>query len=644
MSMLPKFSAVVDNTYPYRRQALGLAISAILGAASSPLPAAVANPQPMTSDIEVATQTASHTATVSSAALQRARQLADTKKLAESRTWLRLLYYPEPDKQGKQLLESRIVNAFNKPETQKQFFVSERGATDPQAELEAMLNAMFDPTLTGNAAMQCRFPARSHWLKTTLGIRDADLPAADCQALNTWLNNINPQGASIIFAAEYLDNPASAFAHSFLRFDHDNRAPRYYLNYTPQVIDGESFVKFTYKSTIAGNAGVISVSNYEKDIIDYKDNQGRDVWQYRLHLTDAQVQQLARQVYEIKDQTLRYRLLDENCASEILVLLNALFPADNLMADMPFHVAPAQVIRRLSQAGLVDEGRFDPSRITKAQAISNMGLTSPSELAQTALVPNRNNPLLAPLLSRFDIGLVSGQSADDTQSALRLGYRVVYHDALDAQSGYPIGSQLTALAAAVNVYPAHHTDKRVELDHATLINMRTLNPVNTAKAKRSWGTDISLQQVYDGIKADDNTHLVGNLKYETGVSYAYGQPLKHTGELPPNLCYALGNVATQVGKGLYHGYRAGVGANVGCIHQFMPTLRGLAEVTLPYWLSGDSDNERYFQPAITLGAQYDLTRHQALRVTATHQTTQATQDAEKSNQDEIALSYLHYFE
>ena len=153
------------------------------------------------------------------------------------------------------------------------------GATNPQAELDSLLTALFNPTDTGNGAAQCRFPARSQWLINTLGIDRAALPKVDCSDLGAWLNKIQPASVSVIFASEYLDNPASAFAHSFLRFDNPGINNQYYLNFTPKVTDGEPFAKFAYKSSIGGNAGEFTMTNYAKGIADYVQRDGRDVWQ-----------------------------------------------------------------------------------------------------------------------------------------------------------------------------------------------------------------------------------------------------------------------------------------------------------------------------------------------------------------------------
>ncbi|MFW2177093.1 DUF4105 domain-containing protein [Moraxella sp. TY5] len=576
--------------------------------------------------------------------LQTALSVAKQKNLATHPTWLGLLYYPT---EGKAKGQSRVVNEFNSKTNQDKFFVSPQGAGDPSAELHAMLTALFNPHQNQQNSVQCRFPARTHWLKQQLSLSDNDIPTVNCSDFDAWFAKINPQASSVIFASEYLNNPPSAFAHSFLRFD--NPSPtHYYLNYTPKTTEGESFAKFAYKSSIGGNAGEFTINDYETGIISYLDKEGRDIWQYSLNLTAEQHQQLARQVYEIKDQILPYYLLSDNCASEILELLNTLLPHKNLLKSHTPMTSPAQIMRALQQADLVKNTLFTPSAITTQQAHRNQQQFP--QFIKTSIL-NQTNPLLSPKLSRIDLGYhrteahpASTNDDKNSKNALSLGYRMVYHDALDRPTGYPFGSQVTALAMGVRATDDANTDK-LKLDYATLLDVRLLSPINTAKgdkSKTSWGVKVGLEQVQDGLRQQaDNEHLVGNVKLEYGRALGYGQPISQ-GDLPPNLCYGLGAVSAQVGKGLYHGYRTGIGANVGCIQQFGQNWRGLLELSLPYWVSGDSDSERYWQPKLSLGTQFDVTKDNAVRVTASREWL--PKDKMNDNVDTVAVKWLHYFE
>lgn len=593
--------------------------------------------------VAVADDDISHQSPVNS--LTNAMQLAQQKNLANSIAWRRFLYFD--DKINAKDDKSRVINRFNPIDNQRKFFVSQNGGYDPKAELQATLTALLDPDvakkLTGDNAVACRFPARVNWLKQQLNL--TDLSNVTCPTYQAWQAKIDPQSASIIFANEYLDSPPSAFAHNFLRFD--NSHDPYYLNYTPRVTEGESQAKFAYKSAIVGNAGEFTINNYAQGIQDYKVNQGRDVWTYQLNLTPSQLQQLSDQVFEIKDQILPYYLLDKNCASEVLVLLNTLFPEKNYLTGMHATIAPVQLVRRLQQQNLIKKVTFEPSATTLKQAQLNAKRVT--AIPTTPLTPSRTDPQLANPLRQWSVGYAYQNTANSPdENGLKLGYRMVYHDALDKPTGYPLGSQLTGLSADILLNPdAKHGQNDVQLEQATLIKMRSLNPINTAKGQKnptSWGVNVGLEQAFDKARFnqdnDTDSHLVGNVNLEYGRSIAYGKP-QALGEMPPNICYGLGNVATQFGKGLDKGFRVGVGANVGCIQQLGQNLRGLAQLSLPYWVSGDSDNERYWQPKLSVGMQFDVNKANAIRLLASRDFL--GRDS-KDRADKVSVSFVKYFE
>lgn len=555
--------------------------------------------------------------------------LAQTKNLANHLTWQRLLYYPEqPSNQT-----SRIINKFNPKENQQKFFISQTGATNPENELKATLHALFDPTLVGDDNIQCRFPARTHWLKQQLSI---NLPTVNCPTFDQWFQQVNPQYTSIIFANEHLDILPSAFAHSFLHFGNYHNNQQLYLNYTPTVVKGERFLKFSYKSIISGNIGEFSIQDYQTAIEHYTQQQNRDMWHYRLNLTQEQNAQLVRQVWEIKDQQLPYYLLDKNCASEILVLLNTLFPEKNLLENFKKLVAPAQIIRHLQQQGLITDSYLVPAQQTEQQYQRN----HPNQ-PLTTKISNNTSPLLANPLQRMSIGYQRlNQPTNDEK--LQIGYRLVYHDMLDKPAGYPTGSYFDALSFTINLHTNSNKNKtQVELEEATLFNLRQLKPINTIKAGNSYGFGLGLQRIHDVIENDNNLVLGGHFEY--GKSLAYGKPSINTGELPPNLCYGLANGQLQVGKGLYHDFRLGLGANFGCIHQFTPNFRALINLSLPFWLAGTNKTEYYIQPNISIGSQFDINQHQAIRLTANHD-WKIYQPISTKNQTEWTLQYLHYFD
>ena len=128
-------------------------------------------------------------------------QKANQKNLATHPTWLRLHYY-EPDQKAKAPTSTKQRTYKSKIE-KPDFFISEQGKTDPQAELEAFIKATVTQGIDGDDSVACRFPARTYWLKEQLGLEQVQ---PNCPDFDAWLKNLDPQKLSVVFAEE---NPIS---------------------------------------------------------------------------------------------------------------------------------------------------------------------------------------------------------------------------------------------------------------------------------------------------------------------------------------------------------------------------------------------------------------------------------------------------
>ena len=584
---------------------------------------------------------------------------AKQKNLATHPSWLRLHYF-EPNghtKSGSARYKSKITN----PE----FFLSPAGHTDPQAELEAFITATITQGIKGNDSVACRFPARTHWLKTQLGLENIQ---PDCPDFDNWLQALDPQRLSVVFAEEYPNRPVSAFGHTLMLIDSkaslaDPKAidKAHALNDTVAGNPDDSFLVYAAKSAAGGYPNDITIEPYPQKLADYLKTDNRDVWTYELKLTDAEIQQIMRHVYETKDLELPYYFTLDNCASEILRYIDVVRPEGNLLDEFKLAVVPSDVVRLLKKQGLITDQSYFPADKTLAQAKRNnpqielpkSSIDANNRLVPTQLTPADNNPLNGHELQRVMIGA----GAQDDTGYLSLAYRGGFNDLLDRPSGYPQNFHLEAGSIALRVYQDQEPHKgdhnRVELQELAILRGRSFNPINTARSGdsklSSWGVNLQATQVKDGSQAKlathddpDASHLVGSFAYEKGISAAFGTPTAGSGKLPPQLCYAFGSGLAQVGKGLSHGYRVGAGVNLGCRYQLNSKARVVGELQMPYWYHGDldSDNRRshYWQPIVSLGAQYDLAKNQAIRLQGNYQ----LQD-DIEGRDDIQLAYIKHF-
>ena len=645
--------------------------------------------------IKVASST-SHTKNINDADTQQLlaswRTQAKAKNLAQHITWRRLLYFFDDQKNliGKKKDSSIVDDAA--------FFLSKNGQHDSAAELDALLVALAEEMTTtpdnstannklsnratknsGQNSVLCRFPARVQWLTDTLNIDKSGLQV-DCPELNDWMQKLAPEQLSIMFAQEYLDNPISAFAHTLLRIDSKASVAdpsqihhAVALNYTVGGDSTDSFLLYAIKSMTGGYDNLIEIDPYPEKLAKYLQEDERDAWTYQLDLTPAEVQQIMLHVWETKDLKLPYYFTTDNCASEILRLIDVVRPQQHLLSRLPYAVIPSDVVQLLDSENLLASTNYTPADSTLRQAQLNkvkeqraqLGyhnsakqtlneiksaqlnpISSISDDGQT-LLPRRiavadNNPIDRHPLQLGFIGL--GQRGDNNY--MDLGVRAGYHDTLDRPSGFPQFFDLEGAAATLRLYDTDndkaHQPSSVVLQNVTLVRGRSFNPVNSAKKGKTWGASIEATRVNDGSQQDGNDHLVGSLGYETGWSWAFGTPSAGTGEMPPQLCYTFLAGTAQTGRGINKGYRVGAGVNVGCRYQINNQLRAQAELQLPYWYHGSSDESNarghYWQPISTLGLQYDIDKKQALRINANYE----WQDRIDAKED-IQLSYRRYF-
>lgn len=612
------------------------------------------------------------------------RQQVQADNLAEHTTWRRLLYFLDDKRSlfNKDAPKSLIDDS--------RFFISADGQFDANRELDAMLVAFANhiaapkTTTVQNTALSshsaiCRFPARTQWLKEKLGIDSASLQA-DCPELEEWLAMLNPEQLSIMFAEEYLDNPISAFAHTLLRIDSPASAAdpsqiyhAYALNDTVDGNPDDAFAIYAIKATSGGYDNRIEINPYPEKLAKYLQDDERDAWTYQLDLTPAEVQQIILHVWETKELDIPYYFTTDNCASEILRLIDVVRPEQDLLSQLPYVVIPSDVIQLLDNESILMDARFTPADSTvrqaqlnkakaaaalgyqnlnkddadaiksaKRNALSSISASAPKVIIDHNIIASDNNPVDRHPLQVAQIGV--GQRGDNNY--IDLGVRLGFHDTLDRASGYAQFFNLEALAATLRFYDSDSSKNNepdsIVLQNLTVLRGRSFNPVNTAKQGKTWGASVEAKRVNDGSQERGRDHLVGSVGYETGWSWAFGSPSAGTGEMPPQLCYALLAGTGQVGRGINKGYRVGAGINVGCRYQLNNQLRAQAQLQLPYWYHGSSDDSNarghYWQPISSLGLQYDIDKKQAVRINANYD----WQDRVKAN-DDVQLSYRRYF-
>ncbi|OAU98786.1 MULTISPECIES: DUF4105 domain-containing protein [Moraxella] len=548
------------------------------------------------------------------------------QSISQSVGWRRLL-----------LFQDTPVEHDNSSIDNPKFFLAQNGRHDAHAELIATLSAM----QRGDSDAICRFVARTHFLTQVLAAQDIDSGIDDrqCSDFHAFAGTLNAKRLSLIFAEEHPNNIASAFAHVLMRVDdgQDEDKAATAINYTVQPNKADGVLVSTAKSIIGGYLGVMEIMPYQKKADDYLVKDERDLWQFSLNLTPKEVTQIVRHIWEVKEMKRPYFFTHDNCATEIVRLIDVVRPKGHVQADIGNVVIPSRIAAILSQAGMVTDQKFIPSNSTIRQAKLNNG----EDFDIDHIVPSRNNPVHSMPVHRIGVGAGMDTRLDD-RAVYGIQLNTAYQDWLDNPHGVRPLLDLQAMSLEVIA-----DDQKVKIKDFTIFSTRSLNPANTAKnnatAKKGVGQAsalrVGLTQVIDASNEANNDHLVFDVQIKKGKAWNFGQPRPGSGEIADTTCYALAGGGVQAGR-INQGYRIGLGADLGCVHYATDRLRGLVEVSLPYYYhSDDAPGMRsgYLQPALSVGIQADIAPYHAVRLTA---------QREKLNSDYITqamLSVQRYF-
>jgi hypothetical protein len=252
------------------------------------------------------------------------------------------------------------------------FFLAEDGKTSPAAELEATVSAFFsDPPAQAPEGWQhpvCRFPARWRWLSGRLGLGEDELPPHDCSRFRQWAALADAGSITMVFSSYYLNNPSSAAGHTFMRLNRKTRPDEERRDLLEVGVDFSASVD-TQNALVYGVKGLLGLfpgqfhrMPYYRKVREYNDVDARDIWEYDLVLTQAEVDQLVAHLWELSDTWIDYWYLSENCSYHMLGVLEAAAPRLVLLDHVHWPVLPADTMKILARTpGLTRTARFRPS-------------------------------------------------------------------------------------------------------------------------------------------------------------------------------------------------------------------------------------------------------------------------------------------
>ncbi|WP_455926820.1 Lnb N-terminal periplasmic domain-containing protein [Pseudomonas capeferrum] len=590
------------------------------------------------------------------------------QQLANDPFWLSLGHY-----------ESGKFKGWRSYVSDKKFFLAPDGAHHPDQELKATAEALYAPASLGEKHAQCVYPARTRWLKDQLHL--TDLPALDCKEFKQWFKDVAPHSAVMIFPAAYLNSPSSMFGHTLLRIDqadvqsNNTALLSYAINFGAYIEGSDNSILYAWKGLMGGYPGLFALVPYQEKLSEYRSLENRDLWEYRLNLTQVETERMVEHVWELKQIQFDYFFFDENCSYRLLELLQVARPSLRLTEQFPLTAIPTDTVKAVKEAGLVEKIDYRPSRerelLERAKPLDSdeqqwvlkisddqkqlqepafkaiakdrqaliidaayrlgryraNGLERDTERSQRSFELLRainQNP--APDLKIERPGLPEdGHESRTWQAGIgtrgdkafgEYGLRMAYHDLNDNAEGFPLGAQIEILQMKLRQYEGNHWQLQ-QLDLATI---RSLTPRNELLQPWSWQVTGGLERVPG--KHDDET-LVSHVNGGAGGTWQLRDDM---------LGFALGTVRVEHNSDFGEAISPAAGFNTGVLWR-----NPLGNLSLE--AKGDFFTNGEVRRSISLNQQWELSRNLGLRLSAQREYSHL---ATPVNEVMLEVKWYHY--
>ncbi|VVN84515.1 hypothetical protein PS718_01377 [Pseudomonas fluorescens] len=567
------------------------------------------------------------------------------QQLANDRFWISLGHY-----------ETAKLGGWRSYVSDRKFFLAPDGNEHPDRELAATVQALYAPSSLGEQHAQCVYPARTRWLKTQLNL--TDLPTPACAEYKKWFKDVSPHSAVMIFPAAYLNSPSSMFGHTLLRIDQaDVQSDKtsllsYAINFGAYIEGSDNSILYAWKGLMGGYPGLFALVPYQEKLSEYRSLENRDLWEYRLNLTQEETARMVEHVWELKQIQFDYFFFDENCSYRLLELLQVARPSLRLTEQFPLTAIPTDTVKAVKEAGLVESIEYRPSRerelLSRAEPLTDeeqqwvLKVSADQQVLQEPTfkaLPRARQALIIDAAYRLERYRANGQERDPqrAQRSFELlrainknpapeleiprpglpedghesrtwqaglgtrgdrafaeyGLRMAYHDLNDNAESFPLGAQIEILQMKLRQYEGNHWQFQ-QLDLATI---RSLTPRNELLQPLSWQVTGGLERVPG--KHDDET-LVSHVNGGGGGTWQLGEDV---------LGFALGTVRVEHNNDFAEFVSPAGGFNTGVLWK-NPLGNLSLEAKGDYFFNGE------VRRSLSLNQQWELSRNLGLRLSA----------------------------
>lgn len=199
----------------------------------------------------------------------------------------------------------------------------------------------------------CRYPARYYYLFSKQGENLATNDFEQCEELHKYLQYVPFDELSLVFASEVVDSASSMMGHIFLKASGKNAKSTdvsHSISFFTEI-NSINPLSLIYDGVVGGMDGFFIVRDFSFDKQRYLNEEGRNLWQYRLKLSEYDKRLIKFHIWELKDVDITYLFQSYNCADLTLELLALASPQ---VSRNEFIVTPLDVVKTSKQSGIIE--------------------------------------------------------------------------------------------------------------------------------------------------------------------------------------------------------------------------------------------------------------------------------------------------
>ncbi len=269
-------------------------------------------------------------------------KLSNELKIYDKTEWKALLHYDQ---------------ALNK--NVRSFINSENFSLEN--ELRITINGFYQPKekyTDIDQHPQCKFPARLLFIINELNILKNEFPEVDCEELKEYEIKAPADNMFLIYTSENVKIPSSMMGHTFLKYsgknDKNDNVEHAITFYT--VIESYNLLWLMYQNIYSGMKGFFALQPYRETIKQYIEKENRNVWEYKLKLSDYRKKLMYYHVWELKDKNMSYFFTSYNCSTVIYYILSLANP--KIYDDKKLWITPLDTVKFLYKYDLIDNSEL----------------------------------------------------------------------------------------------------------------------------------------------------------------------------------------------------------------------------------------------------------------------------------------------